>query len=290
MRRRTEAGWILFFLAPYLLGLAVFVLGPMGYAAWTSLTSRSLFGPGHFVGLANYRKLVDDPTFWQAAWNTLYYALLVVPTELMAALGMALLLNRRLRGIGFFRGVYFLPFVLSLVSVGLLWTWIYSPGLGPVAHLMSLVGLQAPGWLVYPGLAMPAVAFTSVWRNAGYYTVIFLAGLQALPRELEEAASVDGTSAWQRFIHVTLPLLSPTIFFTLVIATIWAAQVFDLTYIMTGGGPQNATLSLAQYVYQAAFDNGQMGYASAISWALLAAVLLLTAVYFRAQRRWVHYG
>jgi multiple sugar transport system permease protein/alpha-1,4-digalacturonate transport system permease protein len=280
--------WLIVFLLPYAIGFLTFIGGPMAFSLGMSATKWSLFGRPSWVGIQNFSTLLHDGLFRTALTNTAYYAVLVVPAELLIALALALLLNNRLPGIAFFRGLYFMPFVLSLVSVGLLWTWYLSPNFGMVAKILQALHLPSPGWLQTRSLAMPAVAATAVWRNVGYYTVILLAGLQAIPRELEEAAAVDGARPFTRFVHVTLPLLTPTLFVALVVATIWAAHVFDLTYIMTQGGPENATLTVVQYIYMSAFQFGKMGYAAALSWILLLLMLLLTVLHFRVQRRWVY--
>jgi len=280
--------WLAVFLLPYAIGFLIFIGGPVAFSLGMSATRWSLFGRPSWVGIQNFATLPHDELFRTALTNTAYYALLVVPSELLIALVLALLLNNQLRAIGFFRGLYFTPFVLSLVSVGLLWTWYLSPNFGMVAKILRTLHLPELASLQTKSLAMPAIAATAVWRNVGYYAVILLAGLQAVPRELEEAAAVDGASSFTRFRYVTLPLLTPTLFVAMVVATIWAAQVFDLTYIMTQGGPENATLTVVQYIYMAAFQFGKMGYAAALSWILLLLMLSLTLLHFRAQRWWVH--
>lgn len=285
---RLSRVWLVVFLLPYTIGFVTFIAGPIVFSLWMSGTKWSLFGRPSWIGIQNFATLLHDDLLRIALTNTAYYAVLVVPTELLIALVLALLLNNRLPATSFFRGLYFVPFVLSLVSVGLLWTWYLSPNFGMVAKILQALRLPSPGWLQTRSLAMPAVAATAVWRNVGYYTVIFLAGLQAVPRELEEAAAVDGARPFTRFLYVTLPFLTPTMFVALVVATIWAAQVFDLTYIMTQGGPENATLTVVQYIYMSAFQFGRMGYAAALSWILLLLMLSLTLLHFRTQRRWVH--
>ncbi len=281
--------WLLPFLAPYTIGLLLFVVGPMFFALYMSGTKWSLFGQASWIGLQNYASMLQDDIFWLALRNTAYYALMLVPAELLCAMLLALLLNTGLRSIGFFRAVYFSPYVMSLVSVGLVWAWFLTPNFGLLSQMLGALHLPTPAFLQTRDLAMPAVAATSVWRNTGYYTVLLLAGLQSIPREMEEAAAVDGAGRLARFRYITLPFLSPTLFVALVIATIWAAQVFDLTYIMTLGGPENATLTIVQYIYNSAFANGKMGYAGAMSWALLLIMLALTVLYFWSQRWWVYY-
>lgn len=278
------------FLLPYTIGAIVFILGPIVYSLIASFTDQSLFGPGHGVGWSNYGRVFTDPLFITSLTNTGYYALLVVPAEVVLSILLAVLLNQKLRGITFFRSIFFMPFVLSLVSVGLIWGWMYSPSFGSLDQILQAAHLPTPGWLSDPNLGMPSVAYATLWRNTGYYAVIFLAALQSVPQELYEAARVEGAGAARVFLRITLPLLTPTIFFVLVIATIFASQVFDLTYIMTQGGPIHSTLTLGLYIYQTAFSNGQLGYASAQSWVLMVVILALTGAYFLSERWWVFYG
>lgn len=286
---RRSGWWPLVFLAPYLIGLAVFIIGPAGFSLYISTTKWSLYGARAAAGWRNYASIVRDPVFWLALRNTLYYAVMVVPGEIALALGVALLLNRRIKGIGLFRAVYFFPFVMSLAAVGLLWTWFLSPNFGLLSGLLKNIGIVSPGWLQRPGSAMPAIAAVSIWRNTGYYAVIFLAGLQAVSVDLLEAAKVDGASRWQSFWRVVVPVLTPTIFFVLVMATLWAGQAFELPYLMTQGGPENATLTTVQYIYMHAFQYGSMGLAAAMSWILVLVLLAVTLLYFSSQRKWVHY-
>lgn len=286
---RHSRYWPLVFLAPYLIGLAVFIVGPAGFSLYISTTKWSLYGARAAIGWGNYASIIHDPVFWRALRNTLYYAVMVVPGEIVLALSIALLLNRRLKGIGFFRAVYFFPFVMSLAAVGLLWTWFLSPNFGLLSGLLRHLGIVSPGWLQTPGLAMPTIAAVSIWRNTGYYTVIFLAGLQAVPVDLLEAAKVDGASGWQCFWRVVIPVLTPTLFFVLVMATLWAGQAFELPYLMTQGGPEHATLTVVQYIYMNAFQFGRMGLAAAMSWVLVLILLAVTLLYFNSQGKWVHY-
>jgi ABC-type sugar transport system permease subunit len=289
-RTAGQRRWLLVFLAPYLIGLAVFVAYPVGYSLFGSLTDWPIFGGQSWAGLANYRKLLSDPQFHQALVNTLYYVALLVPCEIAAGLGLALLINGRLRGRTLFRAVYFAPFVFSLASIGLIWTWLFSPDFGLVDAALGALHLPQPDWLNDSHWSMPALVIASIWRNAGYYMVIYLAGLQAVPKEHYEAASVDGAGAWAKFRYVTWPALTPTTFFVGILAIILGFQVFDLSFIMTQGGPDRSTTTLVFMAYTSAFQDGQLGYASAISFALLVLMLILTFFYFAFERRWVHYG
>lgn len=291
LRRSVPEGrWLLLFLGPYLFGFAVLIAVPVVESLGGSLSDWPLFGDPTLSGLGNYQKLLQSPSFWQAFLNTVYYVALLVPLEIVCAIGLALLVNRGLPGRTLFRSVYFAPFVMSLASIGLVWTWLFSPDYGLVDQALSTVRLPQIRWLAEPGWAMPALVITSVWRNCGYYMVIFLAGLQSVPEELHEAARIDGAGAWNRFRHVTWPALTPTTFFAVIIGVILGFQVFDLSFIMTQGGPSSATTTLVYLIYTTAFQRGDLGYASAIAFALLVITLLFTLVYFRFERRWVHYA
>ncbi len=290
-RNWKNAAWSLFFLSPYLIGFTVFVGGPIVAVFALSLTRWDILSPPVVVGLGNYQKLVfDDPLFLTSLRNTVQYILLVVPAEVVIAFFLAVLINQPLRGITLFRATFFMPFVLSLASVGLLWTWLYSADFGLVGFVFNQLHLSAPNWLADPNWAMVAIALTTVWRNVGYYMVIFLAGLQSIPHELYEAASIDGANPWRRLRHVTIPLLSPTTFFILVIAVIWAFQVFDLTYIMTRGGPGDSTVTLVYYLYDMGFRWFEMGRASALAVVLFVVTMVITLIQFALQRKWVHYA
>jgi len=216
---------------------------------------------------------------------------LAVPASVLAALALALLANTTLRGITFFRTVYFLPVVSSMIAVALVWSWMFNPRYGLLNTLLhSLFGIQGPAWLDDTSWALPAMVIVTVWKGLGYSMVIFLAGLQNIPVDLYHAATLDGAGAWARFRHVTLPLLSPTTFFVLVITLINAFQVFEQTYVLTKGGPANSTVTLSYYVYQNAFQFFHMGLAAAVSYVLFALLFGVTLLQFRLQRRWVFYG
>jgi multiple sugar transport system permease protein len=213
----------------------------------------------------------------------------VVPLDIVCALSLALLLNRPIRGMAAYRAIYFVPVVTSLIAVAMVWQWLYHTEVGVVNYLFNLVGLPGVNWLGSTEWAMPAVIFMSVWKAMGYYAVIFLAGLQGIPTHLYEAASVDGASGSQRFWKITLPLLSPTMFFVLVISIIQAFQVFAQVFIMTKGGPGNATQTIVYFIYNSGFVWFRMGYAAAASWILFAIIFAITAIQAVWQRRWVHY-
>jgi multiple sugar transport system permease protein len=270
--------------------LLLFMVGPMLASIGISFLRWDLLSPATWVGTSNYRGLVHDAAFHAALVHTLAFIAGYLPLVLVGGLGLALLLNQRLPGSSFFRTIYFLPVVTSWVVVALLWKWLLNPGTGVVNYALGLVGIDGPGWWVDPTWAMPSIILASAWKDVGFVMVILLAGLQAIPEEYYEAASLDGAGRWSRFRHVTLPLLSPALFFVVVISLINNIQVFDQVWVMTGGGPTESTTVVMQQIVKNAFSFGRMGYAAAMSWVLFALILVVTVAQFRLQRRWVHYG
>jgi multiple sugar transport system permease protein len=226
--------------------------------------------------------------FWKALVNTFYYAMMALPAGMLVSLGLALLLNADIRGQAIYRTIIFLPSLVPTVASAMLWLWLFNAKLGLINNLLGKVGIDGPGWLTSPEWAMPALALMSLW-GVGHTVVIYLAGLQDVPRELYEAAEIDGASAWRRLWHVTLPMISPVIFFNLVMAIIGTLQVFTIPYIMTGGGPTRATYFFTMYLYDNAFNYLKMGYASAMAWVQLLIILCLTGLAFWSSRKWVHY-
>ena len=283
--RRNVEGYL--FLLPWLIGLVAFRLAPIVASAILSLMSWDILRPPHFIGLKNYGDLLHDPLFWTSLGNTLYFVAGSVPLVLILALSAALLLNRPLPGIGILRTVFYLPSVTTGVAVALLWTWMFEPQYGIIDTVLGWFHIPGPPWLGSTTWAMPAIILMSAWGLGGTM-VIFLAGLQGVPRHLYEAAALDGANAWRRFWNVTLPMLTPVIFFNLIIGVINSFQVFTQAYVMTGGGPANATLVYILYLYQQGFSFLHMGYASALAWILFVIVLGLTAIIFR-QSGWVYY-
>jgi multiple sugar transport system permease protein len=276
------------YLLPVLIGFVVFTLGPVLASFYLSFTHYEIGAKPVFIGLGNYRELLQSHLFWQVTGQTFYYALLYVPASVATSLGLALLLEKKIRGLVFFRTVYFLPVVTSMVAAAIIWGWLYNSDIGLLNYLLSLVGISGPKWLQDPKWALPAIALMSVWKNAGYNMMIFLAGLANIPNDYHEAARLDGASAWERFRKITLPLLSPVMFFVLVITTIGAFQVFEQTYVMTNGGPGTSTLTLSYYIWQTAFEFFNLGSSSALSYLFFLIVLLFTALQFRARKRWVY--
>ena len=278
------------FVGPWLAGFLLFTLTPVVLAVYYAFCDYELIsGPPVPRGLENFRELAADRYFWLALRNTAYYALLAIPAGLLVSLGLALMLNAPIRGQAVYRTIIFLPSLVPSVAAAMIWLWCLNPQGGIVNGLLRGVGVDAPpGWLTDAAWAMPALALMSLW-GAGHAAVIFLAGLQDVPVELYEAAEIDGAGAWRRLWHVTLPTLSPVIFFNLVMSLIGALQVFDRPLIMTQGGPNLSTYVFTYYLYDNAFKYLKMGYASAMALVQLLLILALTALAFWTGRRWVHY-
>ncbi|MFF0232499.1 carbohydrate ABC transporter permease [Micromonospora sp. NPDC005254] len=284
MSRNTVAGWS--FILPNFVGFAVLTLLPVVVLFYVAFTNWNVFGMAEWTGTANFRRMWDDASFWAALRNTVYYAVFHIPLTLAAALGLALLLNRKLRGVRFFRTVAFFPYITSIVAIAVVWNQLFSPEYGPINALLGAVGVDnPPGWTASATWSMPAVIIVGTWRYMGYYMLLFLAGLQTIPAQLYEAAETDGASPWQRFVHVTLPGLRHTTFFVTVLLTIESFKVFDLILVMTGGGPGQSTLVLSQYIYQKGFEENQFGYASAVSIVLFAICFGITIIQFLVNRR-----
>ncbi|MEU4338017.1 sugar ABC transporter permease [Micromonospora lupini] len=284
MWRNTVAGWS--FILPNFIGFAVLTLLPVVVLFYVAFTNWNVFGVADWTGTANFRRMWDDASFWTALRNTVYYAVFHIPLTLAAALGLALLLNRKLRGVRFFRTVAFFPYITSIVAIAVVWNQLFSPEYGPINALLGAVGVDnPPGWTASATWSMPAVIIVGTWRYMGYYMLLFLAGLQTIPAQLYEAAETDGASPWQRFVHVTLPGLRHTTFFVTVLLTIESFKVFDLILVMTGGGPGQSTLVLSQYIYQKGFEENQFGYASAVSIVLFAICFGITVIQFWVNKR-----
>jgi multiple sugar transport system permease protein len=289
-RLGRDTWWAWAFLAPTILGLAVLSAGPIIASFGISLTDWDLLSPAKFVGLDNFAALLGEDRFLIALRNTVFFTLTSVPIGLIIGLGLALALDQRIRGIAIIRTAYFLPVVTSTTAIALVWLWIYSPQGGLLNAALGTFGIPPQKWVSDPFWAMPSIVAMSVWQGLGITVIIFLAGLQGIPQEFYDAASVDGAGRWARFRHVTVPLLTPTIFFTGILAFIGAFQVFDQVYVLARPGePSKATITLVYYIYERGFDNFKMGLAASASWILFLIVAILTILYFRSQRRWVHY-
>ncbi len=286
---RREALTFYLMISPWLAGFLLFTLGPMVASLVISFTRWDLLSPARFVGLANYQKMFTrDPLFWQSLKVTTLYTAAYVPLELTGGLILALLMNQRLKGIALFRTIYYLPSVLPGVAFVVLWMWILHPDVGLLNTVLSYLGIQGPRWLVDPRWALSALLMMSLW-GLGRSMVIYLASLQTLPAHLYEAAAIDGANAWQSFWKITLPLLTPTIFFNLVLSIISTFQTFTSAFVATDGGPLDSTLFYVLYLFRQAFQYFNMGYASAMAWFLFLVILILTLLIVRSSEHWVYY-
>lgn len=276
------------FISPWIIGFGAFIVIPVALSLYFSFCDYSLLQSPVYIGTANYRELLHDPVFWKGLTNTIWYAALALPAGLIVALALALLLNLKIRGQMIYRTLIFLPSLVPIVASAMVWLWLFNQRLGLINDLLSLIGIDGPGWLTDSRWAMPALAFMSLW-GVGNTVIIYLAGLQDVPVELYEAAEIDGANAWDRLWHVTIPMISPVIFFNLIMAIIGTWQVFTIPFIMTGGGADYSTLFYTMYLYNNAFEYLRMGYASAMAWIQLLIILALTAAAFWSSRKWVHY-
>lgn len=291
-RERREAWEAVAFLSPWIVGFVLFIGGPivvslvMSFYRWDP---SDLNNPTQFIGLANFRALVRDEMLWLSLYNTLVYVAMYVPAAITTALALAMLLNQQLPAMRAFRTILYLPTITQGVATFTLWRIVYDADRGPINRFLRLFTDDPPGWLIDPAWSKPAIVLMSLW-SVGGMMLIFLAGLQNVPRQLYEAASIDGAGRWRQFTNVTLPMLSPTILLNMIMATIGAFQVFAAAFILTGGGPAHSTLFYAYYLFNRAFVYFNMGYASAMAWLLFVIILFLTMVQLRYARRWVHYG
>lgn len=279
--RRQDIIWAYILILPNLVGFLIFSLGPLAGSLGMIFTDWSIVKPPNFVGLENLAKLLDDDVFATALGNTLYYVALYVPAVTALAFLLANLLDRKVKGMAVFRTIYFVPSVCLLVSIAVLWQWLYDTNSGWFNYTLSLIGIEPVGWLSDKRWAMPSIAIMSIWRHVGYYAVIFLAGLQGVPQEMYEAAELDGAGAWARLRRITVPMIFPTTFFVLVMAFIEAFQIFGEAYIMTEGGPGYATTTLVLLVYRNAFAAFKMGYAALQAWVLFAFIFAVTIIQWR---------
>lgn len=275
-----EARVAYLFLLPYFILFLLFRLGPTVASFVLSLFNYRITGAAEFVGTKNYELMASDPTFWQSLGVTLLFSAITVPLVTGFALGAAMLINRKLRGIAIFRTIYFLPVVTSLVLAGVVWQWIYGLD-GPINAMLAVFGIDPVKWIQSSALVVPSIALVAAWNRFGFGMLIFLAGLQAIPPEYKEAARMDGAGSWQVFRHITWPQLRPQVFFVLVIETIYSFQVFDAIYVMTGGGPARGSYTLVYMIYEQGFKFFNYGYAGAIGVALFA----LTLIFALVQRR-----
>jgi multiple sugar transport system permease protein len=285
----SDGFWAFLFLLPTFLGLTI-VLGSVVGGFAISLTEWDILTPPEWVGIGNYLKMVtEDERFVQTLINTLYFTLGVVPLSTLLSLLAAVVMNQGLKGQTLFRTTYFLPTVSSGIAIALLWGWLYNSQYGLINYLLGLVGIPKVSWLGDTRFAMPAIIIMTIWRSLGYNMVLFLAGLQGIPQEYYEAATIDGASRRHRFRYITIPLLSPTTFFVVVLTMIGSFQVFEATYVMTQGGPFFSTYTMVLYIFFQGFQWFRMGYASALAYVLFAMILIVTLVQLRLEKRLVHY-
>jgi len=285
---RREAFTFYVLIAPWVVGFLVFLAWPMIRSLYLSFTDYSLLTPPVWVGIQNYQRIFTDPDFWQSLKVTLIFALGSVPGGTVIALAIALVLAQKLRGINFWRTIFFMPSILSSIAVAILWLFIFRPEGGLLNVVLSWFGIQGPSWVTSETWALPALILMS-WWTVGGQMVIYLAGLKGIPDTFYEAAEIDGANGWQKFRFVTIPMLSPTIFFNVVLGIIGALQVFDVGWVMTRGGPNKATLFYMINLYNRAFAYVQMGYASALAWILFIIIMAITLLVIRSSALWVFY-
>ncbi|MBC7234793.1 MAG: sugar ABC transporter permease [Chloroflexi bacterium] len=287
-----RALWGYIFLSPWAIGLLVFVLGPIVASAYFGFTEYDVLSPPRWIGIANYTKaFTDDELFWPSLGRTFKYSLVVVPVGMVGSLILAMLLNQGVPGTNIFRTLFFLPSLTPAVALALLWKWLLHPTVGPVNVMLGWLGISGPAWMASKDWALPALIMISLWGGiGGGRMLIFLAGLQGVPQELYEAAEIDGAGTWHKFWHVTLPMISPTMFFNLILGVIGALQVFTLSYVATLGGPSYATWFYALHIYRQAFEYFRMGYGSALAWIFVVILLIFTYFQLNLSRRWVYYA
>ncbi len=277
------------FISPWIVGFLSFELGPLIAAAYLGLTKYDILTSPVFIGLANYDKMFTrDPLFWKSMWVTAIYSLSTVFLGVILGVALAVLLNQKVRGMSLYRTIYYLPAVVSGVAVAYMWIWVFTPEAGIVNYALSLVGITGPNWLFSTTWTLPSFVLMSLWAVGGGM-VLYLAGLQGVPTQLYEAASLDGAGRWAAFWKVTLPMISPVIFFNFIIGIIGSFQVFTNSFVITGGGPANSTLFFVLYMYRHAFENFKMGYAAALGMILFLVIMTLTIISFRLSNRLVFY-
>lgn len=283
--RETAAGYL--FLLPNIIGFIAFSLIPVITAFFLSMTNWNGMQKTKFIGLKNFMDLFHHESFLIALKNTFVYAVTFVPLTLAVALAVAILLNQKLKAVKVYRAVFFMPYISSAVAISYVWAALLNPTSGPINMFLKTMGMENPPmWLTSTQWAMATVVLISVWKNFGYYSIIYLASLQGVPKHLEEAAKIDGANRWQVFRHITVPELAPVTFFCLIMAAIGSFKVFDQVYVMTEGGPGQATTTLVQYIYTNSFQNYRMGYGSAAAVVLFAIIFIVTLIQYRGQRKW----
>ena len=286
-RRNRRMG--LLFTAPWLIGFAIFTLYPFMASIGLSFTQYSVLNPPKFIGLANYLDLFNDPLFWTSMYNTFYFSFFSVPLGTLIGVLLALLLNQDVRGLPIYRTVYYLPSIVPVVASAIIWMWLLNPYYGIINAMLERVGISGPGWIADPAWSKPALIIMSLW-GVGNATLIYLAGLQDAPVSLYESADLDGAQSWHKTVYITIPMITPTILFNVVMGLINAFQYFTQAYIMTNGGPADSTLFYSLYLYNNSFRYFKMGYASAQAWLLFIIIMFFTLLLLRSARHWVFYA
>lgn len=285
LNREGVAGWL--FILPVVIGVSVFTYAALVYSFYLSLTEWDLLRPPRWTGLSNYVTLLTrDEEFFKALKNTLFFVVTLVPAGIVAAMSLAILMNRKIKGIGFFRGAFYMPHITSTIAIGMVWVWIFNPDVGLINTVLKFVGVSdPPEWLSSVHWSKPALLLMRIWQVTGYYMILYIAGLQTIPDELYEAASIDGATPWQKARYITIPLLANTTFFVTIMLTIESFNIFEAVFAMTEGGPGGSTNTLLYYIYTEAFKSYRMGYAASISWVLFVIIFCLTLAQFSLRRR-----
>jgi multiple sugar transport system permease protein len=278
----------LLFTSPFIFGVVVLWIGPMLYSLYLLVHRWNMLAPPEFIGLGHFERMLDDPLVSTSLYNTAYYTFVGVPLQLLVAFALAVMLNQDIWGRGIYRTIYYLPSITPAVAFAVVWVQILNPEFGVLNEVLAWVGLGPINWLFDPVWAKPAFIIMTLWLT-GFQMIIFLAGLQGVPKELQEAAEIDGANTWRRFFSVTIPIISPIIFFNMIIGIIGSFQVFTSAFIMTDGSPQNSTLFMVLYLYRNAFELFKMGYAAALAWLLFIIIMIFTAIQFFFANRWVYY-
>lgn len=290
-REKRENRWGILFSLPCILGFLIFALLPMVVSLGLSFTNYNFTTGGQFIGISNYKNLFSgsDPYFYKSLLVTVIYVALSVPTAIIFSFFIAMLLNTNVKGKGFFRTIFYLPTVVPIVAMAAIWMWIFNPDMGLANNILKAMHLPVSTWLSGESSVIPTLVFINLWTT-GSTMVIFLAGMQDVPRQLLEAVEIDGGGFWAKLLHVTIPMMTPTIFYNVVMGIINGFQIFTQSYVMTQGGPNNSSLFYVYYLYREAFEFGRMGNACAVAWVLFLIIMVLTAVIFKFSNRWVYYG
>jgi multiple sugar transport system permease protein len=279
----------LLFISPWVIGFLAFTVIPFALSIYYSLTDYDIVSAPKWAGLRNFTDLMHDPLFWKSLKNTMFYTIFAVPLSIVIGVCIALLLNMKIRGMGIYRTIFYLPSIVPIVASSILWLWLFDPQYGIINSTLYLFGIEGPGWLVDPQWSKPALIVMSLW-GVGGAMIIYLAGLQDIPQEMYESAEIDGCKWWQKIFYITLPMITPVIFFNLIMGMVGSFQYFTEAYIITQGGPNDSTLFYSLYLYKNGFNYFHMGYASAMAWILFAVILVATLLVFKSSARWVYYG